>query len=245
MALPKIDLPIYNTNISSSSKPVQFTPFTVKEGTILMMAKESGELQTMVEALKQILSNCLVDKSIDVSKLPMIDLEWLFIQIQSKSSGENIPLHFKCKNPVVLASQTIDCGMIIECSVDLRQIQLPIVEKDSCKIQLNDKVGIVMRLPTFEATQKALTVKQTLQDHMLAAMCLDYIYDESSVIKADDAEPEELFDFVQGIQQSIFEEKILKFIDNIPSITHTINTVCPKCDYKHEIKLEGLADFFV
>jgi len=244
MALPKIDLPVYNTTISSRSAPVQFTPFTVKEGTILMMAKESGELQTMVDALKQILSNCLVDKSIDINKIPMIDMEWLFVQIQSKSSGENIPLHFKCKNPVIVASQTIDCGMIIECAVDLRNIHLPVITEESCKIQLNDKVELVMRLPTFEATQRALTVKQTLQDHMLAAMCIDYVYDESTITKADDAEPEELFDFVQHIEQSIFEEKILKFIDNIPSLTYTICPVCPKCNYKHEIKLEGLADFF-
>ena len=240
MSLPKINLPIYNSNVSFKKEPIQFTPFTVKEGTLLMMAKESGELTTMVDALRQILSNCLVDKSIDVNKMPMIDMEWLFLQIQSKSSGENIPLHFKCKN----LQNNVECGMIIQCSMDLRDVQYPIVPEEATKIQLTDTIGIKMKLPTFESTQKALTVKQTLQDHMLAAMCIDYVYDESSVTKADEAEPEELFEFVQGIEQSTFTSKILDFLDLIPTLKHTIKTDCPKCNFHHEIVLEGLADFF-
>jgi hypothetical protein len=239
MSLPKIDLPIYTTNIHSQKNPVQFTPFTVKESTILMMAKESGEVQPMIDAIRQILSNCLVDKTIVVNKLPMIDLEWLFLQIHSKSSGETVPLHFKCKN----FDKNKECGMILECNVDLRNVKYEALPKDYGRIMLTDKIGIQMKLPTFEATQKALMVTQSLQDHMLAGLCIDYVFGETTVTKGDEAEPEELMEFVQGIELTNFN-KIKEFLDDVPVIKQVIQITCGKCDHQHEIVLEGLADFF-
>jgi hypothetical protein len=242
MSLPKIDLPVYTTNIHSKKLPIQFTPFTVKESTILMMAKESGEVQAMIDAIRQILTNCLVDKSIVVNKLPMIDLEWLFIQIHSKSSGETVPLHFKCKN--ITNKETVtECGMILQCEIDLRNIKYEPLPKDYGRFMLTEHIGIQMKLPTFEATQKALNVPQSLQDHMLAGMCIDYVFDETTVTNADDAEPEELMEFVQGIELANFN-KIKDFLDEVPTIKYVIETTCGKCDYHHNIVLEGLADFF-
>jgi hypothetical protein len=238
MTLPRIDLPIYTTNICSQKASVRFTPFTVKESTVLMMAKESGEVKSMVDALKQVLTNCLVDK-LDINKLPMVDLEWLFLQIYMKSSGEKIPVHFKCTNTY----QNNACGMILQCDVDLNQIKLEIPEKGFGKIMLNETIGVQLRLPTFESTQKALMVEQSLQDHMMAAMCIDYIFDEQTVTRSDDATPEELLEFVQQIEISKYNE-IEKFLDSIPNISHKVNTTCVKCGYNHEIKLEGLEDFF-
>ena len=59
MALPKIDLPLYTTEIPTTGKTVSYRPFLVKEEKILLMALESGEEENIHNATLQIIRNCV------------------------------------------------------------------------------------------------------------------------------------------------------------------------------------------
>ena len=83
MTLPKISLPLYQCELPSNGKKVKYRPFTVKEEKILLTAQESKESGQILLAMKQILNNCLED--IDVSQLAIFDIEYMLIQLRSRS----------------------------------------------------------------------------------------------------------------------------------------------------------------
>ncbi|MGH7744812.1 MAG: hypothetical protein ACREQ5_08360 [Candidatus Dormibacteria bacterium] len=242
--LPKIEQPIYTATILSQPKPVEFNIFTVRESKILMMAKEGKELSGMVDALRQILANCLVDKTINVAQLPMVDLEWLFLNIQARSFGEKTPLYFKCNNLVKTDDQVEkhECGMVIELEVDL--LKVPIVGANvETKIMLTEHDGLQMRFPNFETTQQLLKTSDDMQDVVLAAGCVDYVFDATAVYYPKDMLPGELQDFIEALPITKYM-MIEQFLANCPTIRETVSKDCPKCGFHHVITLEGLEDFF-
>ena len=54
MALPKIDRPIFETELPSGAT-VKYTPFRVKEEKLLLIARESEEGKDMVQAVRQVI----------------------------------------------------------------------------------------------------------------------------------------------------------------------------------------------
>lgn len=238
MSLPILERPVYQTTILSSPKPVEFVPFTVKESKILMMAKESDKPDDMVSAINQILANCLVDKTINVKELPLVDLEWLFLQIIAKSSGEKIPLIFKCTNEV----EGKECGMLLEFELNLEEVEIFNKEVNK-RIMITDKVGIIMKLPTFEMTKALFNTTVENVDQKLAAICVDQIFDSTSVYQAKNATPEELVEFIESLPVDKYEQ-VQQFFEKCPTIKQIHKTKCPKCGYDHTIELEGLEAFF-
>ena len=63
MPLPTLVTPEFRTKIPSTGKQIKFRPFLVKEEKILLMASESGDVEDLVDATKQILENCLLTKA--------------------------------------------------------------------------------------------------------------------------------------------------------------------------------------
>mgnify|MGYP003339616446 CR=1 FL=1 len=66
--LPKIDVPIYETKLVSNGKTIRYRPFLVKEQKIFLMAAESDDPQDTVNAIKQVINNCVLDE-IDVDDM--------------------------------------------------------------------------------------------------------------------------------------------------------------------------------
>ena len=95
MALPKIDVPIYSIKLLSNDKTLKFRPFTVKEEKLFLMANESEELDTVVDTIKQVINNCLLDE-FDVDSLPLFEVEHIFLNIRAKSISEIVNLKYKC-----------------------------------------------------------------------------------------------------------------------------------------------------
>ena len=95
MALPKMNAPLYNVTIPSLKKEVKFRPFLVKEEKALLLAQQSEDSKVMVNTLKSVIENCIVDQ-VDIEKLAIFDYEYLFTQIRAKSVGEEVELYFLC-----------------------------------------------------------------------------------------------------------------------------------------------------
>ena len=93
MPLPKIDLPVFELKLVSLSDPVRFRPFLVKEEKLLLMALQDGDEETVFKTIKQIINNCLVDE-VDIDKLPIFDIEYLFLNLRARSIGEKIETLF-------------------------------------------------------------------------------------------------------------------------------------------------------
>jgi hypothetical protein len=88
MPLPKIDIPLYELVLPSNNKKIKYRPFTVKEEKILLTAQESKDTSQMIISIMQIINNCLVDY--DVDDLAVFDIEYVLINIRSKSVDNNL-----------------------------------------------------------------------------------------------------------------------------------------------------------
>lgn len=242
--LPKIDHPTYEVKLISRKELVKFRPFLVKEQKLLMMAKESAEIGTLVRNLKQVAKNCVLDEKLDVDTLPLVDLELLFLHFWARSVGEIQNVYYKCTNQITKEDgSTSNCGMIVEHAVNL--LEIPIEnELASGKIELTPKIGIQMKLPSFDAIEGLDKIPEEDRDFYLASKCIDYIWDESSVHHSTEATAEEMLNFVENLSSDKYQ-KIEEFFESSPKIRLQIMKVCPKCGYQHDIELEGLEDFFL
>ena len=95
MALPKLDTPTYELEQPSTGEKIKYRPFLVKEQKTLMMAQESGDDAQVRDALASLITGCTFD-AIDPYKVPIFDVEYLFLRIRGKSVGEKIDLSLLC-----------------------------------------------------------------------------------------------------------------------------------------------------
>lgn len=241
MTLPVIDKPIYKTTILSHKGEIEFTPFTVKESKILMMARESDEISTIVDALRQVLQNCLVTQ-LDVSKLAMVDLEWLYLQIHARSFGEKLPLVFSCTTKVQKDGKEVECGMVIKHEVNLLNVEIKNREAKR-DVSLNDKYMVRMRFPTFEATQAIIKSDDSVRDPLLIAMSIDSVITETEVVSTATMNQDEVVAWVDKLPAAKYQQ-MEEFLRNAPTIQCPIEATCSKCGTHHKITLEGLEDFF-
>ena len=70
MALPKLNTPTYELEVPSTDEKLKYRPFLVKEEKILLMALESGKNADIIQAVKDIVSECTFGK-IDLGTMPV------------------------------------------------------------------------------------------------------------------------------------------------------------------------------
>lgn len=245
MALPKIDLPIYETKLISNGKTVKYRPFTVKEEKLFLMAKESEELEATFNSIKQVLNNCVVS-DLDVEQLPVFDIEHLFLKIRSVSVGEIVKLQYTCNNTLPLEEGQEEpkrCGNVVEIDFDISSVAVENTIKDT-KIEITENMGVVMKYPTFDILRKIGdddNVTDAIMD--MTINCIEYIYDDESVYYTTEYSKEELIDFIESLQTKDLE-KIRDFFTMMPKLKKNVNFKCDKCGYEEEIEVEGLQNFF-
>lgn len=243
--LPKIDVPIYETKLVSSGKTIRYRPFLVKEQKLFLMAAESEDVKDTINAIKQVINNCVVDE-IDVENLPTFDIEHLFIQLRARSINEVVNLAFNCNNKIKdEKEEEKTCGNMVKFDLNLLEIEPTKNDKHTNKVEITDKLGIVLKYPTFNAVNK-LDVNSDDMEQILDVIvnCIEYIYDEDQIYYAKDTTKEELIEFVENMKQSDLE-KVQNFFNTLPKIKKDLHFKCNKCGYEENIVVEGIQSFFV
>lgn len=240
MALPKLDVPTYEIVLPVSKKKVKFRPFLVKEQRNLLMALESDDSPTIQQNIRDILINCCLNEDFDVDSLPIIDVEFFFINLRGKSVGEVVESKYRCNNEV----DGKECGNIMEKDVDLSKIQVEIDETNNPEIQITDKIVIKMKYPEFGIVRSSLQYNDiTDLTFNMIAQCVEYIYDGEQFYYAKETTPEEIMEFIESMNQEQFA-KLETFFDKLPKLQEVIEMDCKKCGFHHKIKVEGLESFF-
>ena len=246
MALPKIDVPTYETTLISSGKKVKYRPFLVKEQKLFLMASQSTDEKETVDVVKQVLNNCILS-DIDVDDLPTFDLEHLFMQLRARSVGEVVNLKYNCNNTVKDdKGEDKVCGGLVKFDLNILDIKPTIDPEHSNKIASTDKLGIVMKYPTLGMVKNFDNLQSESIDTIMDVIvsCIDFIYDADQMYYAKDSTKEELMEFVDNLQQDDLE-KIQKFFTTMPKISKPLDFKCGKCGYEEKIVVEGIQNFFV
>lgn len=237
MALPKMNAPLYNVTIPSTKKEVKFRPFLVKEEKSLLLAQQSEDPKVMVNTLKSIIENCIVDK-VDIDKLAIFDYEYLFTQIRAKSVGEIVELLFLCDTCDDDKAKT-------QVNIDISKFQVEFPEGHDTKIALFDDVGIIMKNPSLDTLDKLEKIKDGDIDSIfdVVAECIESVYTTEEVFNTKDQTKQEVIEFLENLTQEQFM-KIEGFFLTMPKLRQTVEYDCPVCNKHHVKKMEGLASFF-
>jgi hypothetical protein len=243
MALPKLDVPIFTIDLPLSKTKLRYRPFLVKEEKLILIAVESDDEKTIMDTIKQIINNCCLD-DVDTETLPITDLEYFFLHLRARSIGEIVDLQYKCNNKVKDdAGEEVECGNNVKLKVNILEIEPTFNDKHTNKIELTDKLGIVMKYPNFATIDKVKSNNDVEQILGIIMNCVDYIYDEDSIYYRKDISDEELTEFIENLTQKQFA-KVQEFFETVPSIKKELDFKCNKCGYQEKILIEGIQNFF-
>lgn len=230
MGLPTIAVPEFDVDVPGLEKKITFRPFLVKEHKVLTMALESGEIETQVRAVQQVVESCC-SSEIEVRELPLYQLQWLFLQIKSKSIGDTQQFVLTCGkcNHKTNYEMKIDDFKILG-NTDVTQK----------RVDLDDNSGIVFKYP--DALTQANLIN--IDDNKLLFNCIEYIFNDKEVIKPEDVGEEELTSWLDEMPISL-SEKMSGFFDNIPLLGHTVEYNCTECQTPNTVGINGYEHFFV
>jgi hypothetical protein len=244
MALPKLDVPTYEINLISTGKTIRFRPFLVKEQKLFLMASESEDPKEVINVIRQVLKNCILDE-LDVDSLPTFDLEYLFMNLRARSVEEVVDLKYKCNNKVKDdKGEEKTCGGLVNFKLNILEIQPTKNPNHKNKIQITENLGICLKYPTFEMIQKYENMDENQVMSNVLVDCIDFIYDKENIYYSKDSTRQELEDFVDSMQQKDLE-KFKDFFDTMPEIKKDVHFKCSKCNHEEDITIKGMQNFFV
>jgi len=236
MALPKLNTPTYELEIPSTDEKIKFRPFLVKEEKILMMALETKENAQIISAVKDIVSECTFNK-LNISTMPMFDVEYIFLQIRSKSVGEVSKVQILCPD---------DKKTYTNVEIDLNEVKVQVEDGHTNKIELTDSMGIIMTYPNIDSFSEN-GIQDINASNMLDVIgtCILQIYEDKGekVYEAKDQTKKELVEFIEQLNTKQFKD-VQKFFDTMPRLKHTVKVKNPKTKKTSDVTLSGLNDFF-
>jgi len=235
MALPKLKTSEYTLTLPSTQEEIKYRPFLVKEQKILMIAQESGDDTEIASAINHLISACTFD-SINAESSPMFDVEYVFLQLRSKSVGSKVTLNITCPDDNVTQTE-------VEVNIDDIQVQMSLEHTQD--IEITDDVSVNLRYPRLKDMEG---MSSDLTDFEKALVmihdCVATITSGEEIINRVDMTKDELIEFIDSMNTEQMDN-VLNFFETMPKVRHVIDVVNPKTKVKGEVLLEGLESFLV
>jgi hypothetical protein len=233
MALPKIDIPIFEMELPSTKKKIKYRPFTVKEEKILLVAQEANDPEQEILAARQVISNCIIDE--DVSKFAMFDLEYVLLVLRSRSVDNTIT--FQIKDP--------DTEESIQLVIDAENVKFMETETHTNKIELDGTYSLFLKYPTIEEFTSIVKMDDDdpLVNYFVMISCLDYIASEDEVHYFKDYENSDIDAFMDNLDGGVIK-KIEHFFSTMPKLRHEMKYKNKEGKDKTFV-IEGMRSFFI
>ena len=236
MELPKLTTPTYELEIPSTDEKIKYRPFLVKEEKILMMALESKKSADIVQAVQDIVAECTFNK-VNISSMPMFDVEYIFLQIRSKSVGEVSKL--KILSPD-------DGKTYADVELNLNEVKVQVGDDHTNKIDLGNDMGMIMKYPTIDSFSES-GIKDINPGNMLEVIstCILQIFEKKGekVYDTKDQTKKEVEEFIESLNTKQFKD-LQKFFETMPKLKHEVTIKNPKTKKESKVTLSGLNDFF-
>ena len=231
MALPKLNIPTHRLTLPSTGDEVKFRPFLVKEQKLLLMAQQSDNDKETIDSMIQIIENCT---SLNVTNLPVFDIEYLFLKIRAKSVGDIIQLNLLCPDDGITYVNT---------TLDLNDVEVQIDETHKNIIDITDDVKMIMKYPQISDVQfTEMNPNEVSRIFEMLKKCILEVHNGDEIINSIDMKTEEISDFVDSLNTEQFEN-VMQFFNTMPKVRHVVEVTNPKTGVKSEVLLEGLQSF--
>ena len=224
----KISTPKFDETVPSLKKKVLITPFRVGDEKTLLVAAESKNTKQMMNAMKQVVSNCV--EGVEIEDLASFDLEYLFLKLRAVSVGESAEIGVKC----------LECEKTNKIKVDVSEVKVDFDPSHKKEVKVSDDLMFIMKYPDvskLESTNEVDTMMNVISESV------DSVIYGDEAIKITDAEKEDLKDIINGLTTKQFAE-VRAFFETMPKVKKEIEFACSECSKQNKVTLEGMADFF-
>lgn len=230
----KMNTPQYALTIPSTKEKHSFRPFLVGEQKSMLLALATDDIDTIVNAIKLLINTCSNGK-VDSNKLASFDLEYLFLQLRSRSIGENVSLNTKCNT----------CANQISFKVDISAAEVDFSTNIEPKIQLTDDIGVKMRYPTLAENIKLFETKNKDSEILVqtVARCVEMVWDANEMVDTSDYTEAQIMGFLETLTVDQMT-RITNFILLMPAVRILKEIKCPHCQAENRVLIEGLENFF-
>ena len=233
MALPKLNSANYELSLPSTGKTIKYRPLLVKEQKALMIAQESEDEKVIESTFAQIIKDCVAEK-VDPYKMPMFDIEYVFLKIRSKSVGEIAELRVTCPD---------DEETKVNVSIPLEEVDVQMKENHTNVITLTDEISVIMRYPCLGDMKGFNALGETKSLFEMVKRCIHEVHDGEEIYRRVDMSEKDLEDFIDSMSSKNFES-VGEFFSSMPKLSYDLEVVNPKTKVKSVIPIEGLQSFF-
>jgi len=231
MALPSLATAKYELTLPSTGEKVEYRPFLVKEEKVLMVAQSTGNQTDMLRAVEQIIHDCTFGK-LQPKTLPFFDIEYVFIQLRSKSIGEMVEVNITCPD---------DNETKVPVEINLSDIECKRDVTHSPEVKLTDTVGMTLEYPRVENMN--IDPNKPEEAFKMIAGCVRQIYDAENVYDKADMSQKDLDEFIESMTHDQFQ-KVQSFFETMPRVKHAVKVKNPNTGVESEVVLEGMQSFF-
>lgn len=227
----KIIQPTYLTKLQSTGETVKYRPFSVKEEKSLLLALQEDNIDTVCQAIKTTVSTC-TDGAVDPANVPYYDIEYLYLQIRSKSIGEIIDLVGSC-----------DCASDrkIEFSVDIEDVKIEPKPSGTLITKILDtEYSIELRHPSIDDFVISLVGDENASERVVAN-CIKSVFTDEEIMHWSIEEKLEFVESMSPKQQVV----ISTFLESMPIVSLPTKYKCGACGKEHIGSISGFESFFV
>ena len=154
-----------------------------------------------------------------MTKLPTFDIEYLFLNVRSKSVGESVEVNITCPD---------DGKTKVETSINIDDIKVVKSKDHKLIVKLDDKYSMKLKYPSldqfvennfdFEMAEPNESVSAAMS---MLSSCIDMIYDEEESWDASESTKEELDEFIDQLNTKQFQQ-VEEFFRTMPkSVSYT------------------------
>jgi len=197
------------------------------------MAQESDNETEITDAIATIIYDC-TDGIVDAKNSPLFDVEYVFLQLRSKSVGETADLKIKCPD---------DGKTFVDVKIKLDEVLVQMTDDHSNEINITDNIKIVMKYPVLNDMRKMGDGSKEVDNVFgLLKSCINEIHEDDVVYNKVDMSEKDIEEFVDSLNTSQFES-LMDFFKTMPKLRHQVVVTNPKTKKKNEVTLEGLDSF--
>jgi hypothetical protein len=238
MTLPTIAVSTFEVTLPSNQKKLKLRSMLTKEEKVLLIAKESRDLNDVMVAVTDVIQACIQEpKDTKVTDWPIFDVEYAFVRLRSMS-----------------VSPTIDWGLVDQTNqkehkfkIDLNDVKVVGLEGREAPFVINVGNGIKFTLDypkvALHGDKKFLDLRGERSFNAMLAKSLVSISQNEITTKAKDIKPDELEAWVDTLPIQAYNDA-REFFRDLPHIEWTTEYTDGNGE-KVPVRLSTLNDFFM
>ena len=232
MALPRLDVPTYELTLPSTNKVIKYRPFLVKEQKLLYISQQGKDEKEIADSIGQLVKNCTFD-NVDPLISPMFDIEYIFLQLRSKSVGDVIELNLPCPD---------DNKTRVKTKVNIQDVNVQMTTGHTNEVILSDSIKMILRYPILRDMKNIKGENEVDKVFDILIKCIHEVHHGDKIYNAVDVTEKDLETFVEQMTTQQLNS-VMDFFTTMPKLRHVIQITNPKTKKKGEVVVEGLQNF--